>query len=129
MLFSSKNKKGRQDLKLYNPKETYLLTTHIISDYNDESGAGPISVTQYFLATKKEGKFYELFSKVEIKYEDNSISDFIFKSFNEPIIKKAEKLEKYVKDPDTNLTAEELFHFITMKNANKIIWKDSKEDA
>lgn len=44
------------------------------------------------------------------------------------MIKKAEKLEEYVKDIDKKIRAEELFYFITMKNTEKIIWRDSEED-
>ena len=67
MLFSKKrykNKEERKDLKIYNPKEIYVLTTDIVSDCDDGSGAGPRSITQYYLATKEEEKFYELISKV-----------------------------------------------------------------
>ena len=115
----NKNKKSRQDLKIYNPKEIYVLTTDIVSDCDDGSGAGPRSITQYYLATKKEEKFYELFSKVEIKYADNSTPGFTFGNFNTPMIKKVEKLEEYVKDLNAKLTAEDLFYFLTMLNGSK----------
>ena len=114
----NKNKKSRQDLKIYNPKEIYVLTTDIVSDCDDGSGAGPRSITQYYLATKEEEKFYELFSKVEIKYADNSTPGFTFGNFNTPMIKKVEKFEKYVANPNAKLTAKDLFYFLTMVNTN-----------
>ena len=131
MLFSKKrykNKEERKDLKIYNPKEIYVLTTDIVSDCDDGSGAGPRSITQYYLATKEEEKFYELFSKVEIEYADNSTPGFTFGSFNTPMIKKVEKLEKYVKDPNIKLTAEQLFYFITEINTDEMILRDLEEN-
>lgn len=131
MLFSkerNKNKEERQDLKLYDPKQIYVLTTDIVSAYNDGSGAGPRCIVQYYLATKEEEKFYELFSKVEIKYVDNFTPGFTFKSFSTPMIKKVEKLEEYVKDPNIKMTAKELFYFITEKNTDEIILKDAEEN-
>lgn len=113
-----KIRKGRQDLKLYNPKRIYLLTTEIVSNCDDGSGAGPRSITQHYLATKEEEKFYELFSKVEIKYADNSTPGFTFGNFNTPMIKKVEKFEKYVANPNAKLTAKDLFYFLTMVNTN-----------
>ena len=89
----NKNKEERQDLKLYDSKQIYLLTTEIVSNCNDGSGVGPRSIIQYYLATKEEEKFYELFSKVEIKYADNSTPGFTFGSFNTPMIKKVENLK------------------------------------
>lgn len=115
----NKNKKSRQDLKLYNPKQIYVLTTEIVSNCDDGSGAGTRSITQYYLATKEEEKFYELFSKVEIKYADNSTPGFTFGSFNTPMIKKVEKFKEYVTNPNAKLTAEDLFYFLTMLNASK----------
>lgn len=118
----------RDDLAIYDPKDIYLLTTQITSDYNDGSGAGPICVTQYYLATKENEKYYELFSKVEITYEDNSTPGFTFGEFNTPMIELVEKLEKYVKDPNKKLSAKELFYFITMKNTELIISGDLEEE-
>ena len=123
-----KIRKDRQDLKIYNPKQIYLLITEIVSNCDDGSGAGPRSITQYYLATKKEEKFYELFSKVEIKYADNSTPGFTFGSFNTPMIKKVEKLEEYVTDSNIKLTAEELFYFITETNTTEIVLGYTKEN-
>lgn len=104
------------NLKKYNPKKIYLLTTRILSDYDDRRGAGPKkSITQYYLAKKKGKEFYELFSKVKIEQK--------VKSFNKPIIEKIEFMVEYVKDPNKKLSAEELFYYITKLNTNEIIKK------
>lgn len=119
-IFNKKKRKNkdRQFLKLYDPKEIYLLTTEIISNCDDGSGAGPRCVTQKYLATKKDGKFYEFFSKVEIKSKDTSVPGFSFREFNVPMIEKVEFLKDYANDPNTLLTEEQLFYFITKVNAD-----------
>lgn len=105
-----------QNLKKYNPKKIYLLTTEIVSNYDDGSGAGPIKgITQYYLAKKKGKEFYELFSKVKIKEKG--------KSFNQPSIKEIESMVEYVKDPNEKLSAEDLFHYITKLNIDEIMKK------
>lgn len=94
--------------RLYEPERVYVLTTEIISDHNDGSGAGPIaSIQQYYLATKEQDKFYELFSKVELTKE---------KKFNIPYITKVESILKYVEDTEQILTSDELFEFVAKKN-------------
>lgn len=124
MLFGKKRNKDKDGRQLYNPKKIYLLTTKIISNCDDGSGAGPRSITQYYLATKEKEKFYELFSKVEIKYADDSTPSYEFRNFNTPTIKEVKKLEEYVKYPHIYLTAEELFYFITEINTDEIIRKN-----
>ena len=118
----SKNKKGEQKeqkLKEYNPKAIFLLTTEIISSYNDGSGLGPRIITQFYLATKKDEDFYELFSKVKIKKEEDTYSEeFGSKNFNTPYITQVEPLTDYVKDPNKMLTADLLFGFITKLNTD-----------
>ena len=42
----NKNKENRQEPKLYNTKQIYLLNTEIVSNCDDGSGAGPRSITQ-----------------------------------------------------------------------------------
>ena len=113
MIFKrSKKKKKEADKKrvyyskLYETERIYLLTTEVISDYNDGSGAGPIaSIQQYYLATKEQDKYYELFSKVELTEE---------KKFNIPHIVKVGRITEYVKDE--MLTSEELFEFVLKRN-------------
>ena len=118
MFFWKNNQNNKRDnLKKYNPKEIYLLTTDIISSYG--TGDGPMCFTQCYLATKENKKFYELFSRVEITYEGR---------FDIPFIKKVEKFEKYVKDPNIKLTAEELFYFINRTNAANRVQEHSVEE-
>lgn len=94
--------------RLYEPERIYVLTTEVISDYDDGFGAGPMaSIQQYYLATKEQDKFYELFSKVELTKE---------KKFNIPYITKVESITKYVEDVEQMLTSEELFEFVVKRN-------------
>ena len=113
-----RKKEKREYVELYSPKEIYLLTTQIISKCDVGSGVGPICFTQKYLATKKDGKFYEFFSKVEIKYEDHSTPGFSFGEFNVPMIEEVEYLKDYANDPNILLTGEQLFYFITEINTN-----------
>ena len=117
-------KKGRKDLKVYDPKEIYVITTEIISECNDASGGGPRCTTQYYLATKEDGRFYELFSKVEIKYADNSTPGFTCMTFNISIIKEVEDFKDYVVNKNTKMTDEELFYFLNMLNARPKVLQD-----
>jgi len=124
-------KKGRENIKLYDPKKIYLLTTEIISDSDDGSDAVSRSITHYFLATKEKGKFYELFSKVEIKYPDNMAPGFTFRKFNRPMIKEVESLKKNVVNPNKKLSAKDLFYFLNMLNAKPKVLEfpdETKED-
>ena len=129
MFFRKKKDKneGRGNIKLYDPKEIYVLTTEIISDYDDGSGVGPRCTTQYFLATKEKEKFYELFSKVEIENPDNSTPGFTFMKFNEPMIKKVESLNKYVVNQNKKLKAKELFYFLNMLNVRLEVLGNTEE--
>lgn len=123
-----KKDKKRKELPVYNPKELYLLTTNIVSNYDDGKGFGPRYVEQYYLTKMKDNKYYEIFSNVEIKYEDDSTAGFICREFNTPMISKVEPFTEYVKDPNKKLTTEEIFYFITMINVQKIIKDSTKEN-
>ena len=124
MCTDSKNEKGEQKEQKpeeveYNPKDIFLLTTEIISSYDDGSGLGPRIITEYYLATKKDEDFYELFSKVKIeKEEDTHSEEFCCKNFNTPYITQVEPLTDYVRNPDKKLTADLLFGFITEANTD-----------
>lgn len=122
----TKSKSIRKE-RIYNPKKIYLITTMIASDCNKENSGVIRNVTQYYLATKEGEKYYELFSKVELKYEDTEAAGFKFSNFNIPVIKEVEKLEKYVKHPNAKRAADELFYFITKMNAEKEVLEDSKQ--
>lgn len=134
LCIKSKNEKSKQkEQKLkegrYNPKDIFLLTTEIISSYNDGSGLGPRIITEYYLATKKDEDFYELFSKVKIeKEEDTQGKGICCQQFNTPYIVKVEPLIDYVKNPDKMLTEELLFGFITEANTDNRIEDLAKRD-
>ena len=69
------------------------------------------------MTTTEKGKFYELFSKVEIEYPDNMTPGVTFGKFNTPMIKEVESLKKNVVNPNKKLSAEDLFYFLNMSNA------------
>lgn len=124
MCTDSKNEKGEQkeqkpEEREYNPKDIFLLTTEITSNYNDGSGFGPRVITEYYLATKKDENFYELFSKVKIEKEEDTHSEGVCcKNFNTPYITQVEPLTDYVRNPNKKLTADLLFGFITEANTD-----------
>lgn len=122
----SKKEKKRKDLAIYDPNEIYLLTTTIKSCYDDGTGIAK-SVEQYYLAKMEEGKYYEIFSGVEIKCADSSTEGYVVGEFNTPTIKKIEPFTEYVKDPNKKLSTENLFYFITTINAAKIIEENTKK--
>lgn len=126
-IFNSKKEKKRTDLAIYAPSEIYLLTTTIISSYDDGTGCGPRCIKQYYLAKKENDKYYELFSGVEIRCLYNSTEGYTDGEFNTPIIEKIEQFTEYVKDPNKKLSTEKLFYFITMFNAAKIIEQNTKK--
>lgn len=135
MCADSKNEKGEQkeqkpEEREYNPKDIFLLTTEIKSNYNDGFGGGPRRIiTEYYLATKEDEDFYELFSKIKIKKEeDTHDKGFCYQSFNTPYIVKVEPLIDYVKKPNKRLTGELLFGFITEANTDNRIEDLAKRD-
>lgn len=118
--YQSKIKNNK--MKVYDPKDIYLLTTEINSNYR------LIVVTQYYLAIKKQGKFYELFSEVEIeKEEDTHENGFCMQYLNKPYIVKVEPLINYVKKSRKKLSAKLLFSFITKLNIDEHL-KDVEDD-
>lgn len=126
-IFKLNKEKKRKELASYDPNEMYLLTTTIVSSYDDGTGVGPRCVEQCYLAKMEDGKYYEIFSGVEIKCADNSIEGYAFGEFDTPTIEKIEPFTKYVKNPNKKLSTEKLFYFITMFNAAKIIEQNTKK--
>ncbi len=103
--------------KRYNPKKFFLVTTEIISGYNNGSGARPLkSITQYYLATKKGEEFYELFFKVKLQKKNSSKVGSRFLQFDIPFITRVEPMTDYVKNEKEKITLEDLFYFITDMN-------------
>lgn len=108
--------------KIYKVEEIYVVTTKIISNYNDKSREGPKSVTMYFLAKYENEEYYELFSDKKFekeKEQDENISSY---DFNTPYITKVENLSKYLKDKNkVTIDGNLLFDFITNMNVlNKL---------
>lgn len=103
--------------------EVYVLTTEIISDYYDENDYGPQIVTFYYLGTKKEDSYYELFSGEKlIEEKDTHFYDLVSKKFNVPYITKVEEFKKYLKDKKKKtIKLRLLFDFITDMNVTEII--------
>lgn len=100
----------------------YVLTTEIVSNYDDGSGWGPQVVTLYYLGTKKKDEYYELFSGVKLEKNKNS------KTFNKPYITKVEPLNEYLKDEEMKtIKLELLFDFITDMNVTKIVSQRSSD--
>jgi len=95
----------------YDPKEIYVLSTIVISDFDYGMGACRRRLKKYYLAQKKDDCYYELFSKVRVDQGP-------IKHWNAPYVKKAELLEVYIKEVDFKLSAEFLFLFITKMNTD-----------
>lgn len=102
-------KKERQELEIFDINDIYVLTTSIVSSYNDGNGNGPIYITKKYLAEKEDENFYELFSGV--KFSNST-------SFDVPKIEKVEHLTDFVilKGTYTKLSAKVLFYLITQWN-------------
>ena len=126
MLFAKKNKID----------EVYVLKTYIVSNINDGTGTGPRCITCYFLAKKekknilnfflkREKKYFELFSNVEIKKESTY--------FNIPVIEEEKPLTDYISDEYKKKAMESklLFDFLlhlNMENIMELIIDIERED-
>lgn len=109
--------KTRLNLNKEEVGKIYLLTTSIISNYNDGSGLGPRVVTRYFLAKENKGKYYELFSNVLIKEKEANGG-----YFNTPCIEKIEPLTKYMKNPGKKTMEKKLlFDFLLELNTDEFV--------
>ena len=99
----------------FNCTDVYILTTTILSSYNDGMGCGPRSVKWYFLSTKRENEYYELFSDKKFEKESRT-------TFDEPLIEKIEPLKDYLKDKNQKtINIQSLFEFITLMNVKATI--------
>lgn len=117
--------------------DVYVVTSIIISDYNDGTGVGPRCVTMYFLASCEDGEYYELFSGIKLKKKEQPENDILFQNFNTPYIEEVAPLTKYLKNPNkVVIDIQSLFDFITYMN---VLWtlgalsdeeknEDSEED-
>lgn len=86
--FLGKSKKrNRQEERIVNCSEIFVAKTTIYSSFLDPHGGGPLTLEKYFLVTEKDGKYFELFSGVEIKKESDIHSNGFAVSFkNTPYI-------------------------------------------
>lgn len=113
-----------------NVDEVSVVTTSIISCYNDGTGAGPRCVTYYFLARLENGKYHELFSnKILEKEADTHREGAMIASFDEPYIVKVKPLKDFLKDTNTReLGLDSLFNFILHYNVLNSLGAFDKED-
>ena len=95
--------------------DIYVISSLIISSYDDGTDDGPYTVTMYFLAKCINNEYYELFSGK--KLEKESQNDSSTKSLDTPYVLKAEPLKNYL---NTNkIDIQSLFDFITLFNVEK----------
>lgn len=126
-IFELKQKKRlKDDTAKVEVQQVKVLTTEVISNYNDGSGLGPRVLTIYFLARENNGKYYELFSGVLIEsYEETG--EVNFANFNTPYIKEVEPLTNYLRNPDKKMIEKHLlFGFILEMNIDENIRESSE---
>ena len=98
--------------------DIYVISSLIISSYDDGTDDGPYTVTMYFLAKCINNEYYELFSGT--KLEKESQNDSSPQSLDTPYVLKAEPLKNYLTDENTNkIDIQSLFDFITRFNVEK----------
>lgn len=97
--------------------EVYVVTSKIISSYNDETGYGPMCVNMYFLAKCKDGEYYELFSGRKLENKKQPEDGFLLQTFDTPYVKESEPLSNYWKNSNqVTIDIQSLFDFITNMN-------------
>lgn len=127
MFFKKKTEKARNIRKneahVIMCNDVYVLTTEIVSNYNDGNSFGPQIVTLYYLGIKAEDEYYDLFSGVKLEKEECTKSKcYIVKTFNKPYITKVEPLKEYLNDKKKEtIELELLFDFITDMNVTEIV--------
>ena len=126
-----KNKKERKvkENEIVRCDDVYVLTTEVVSNYNDGSDSGPQFVTLYYLGTKKEDQYYELFSGRKLRKEEDSKSECcVCKAFNKQYITKVEPLKEYLNNKEREtIGLELLFDFITDMNVTEIVSQRSSD--
>lgn len=117
--FMNKFRSSENKSNLIDTKDVFLLTTYVVSSYDDGSHDGPKMVKVLFYATKGENAYYELFSGMEIKPFD---VEHPIECFDKAFMKKAEPLAKYLRNPnDSMMKASELMEFLTLLNTQEIL--------
>ena len=125
-------KRNRQEERIVNCSEIFVAKTTIYSSFLDPHGGGPLTLEKYFLVTEKVGKYFELFSGVEIKKESDIHSNGFAVSFkNTPYIENITPLVQYLRDETLKtllktLSYENLFDSITTINV-ELIFSSKKE--
>lgn len=117
--FRKKKRKGtiKSNIKV---ADVQLVTSIIISNYNDGTGLGPRCVIMYFLTSCEDGEYYELFSGIKLKKKEQPENGILFQNFNTPYIEEVEPLTKYLKNPNkVVIDTQSLFDFITYMN---VLW-------
>lgn len=118
--FSKRKKENKKNKETYLAEEVYVLKTVVTSNYYDGTGLGPRCVTMYFLASRKEETYYELFSGRKIEKESDTISDnFRFMTFNVPYIEEVKSITEYSKEK--SFRKDLLFDFITEMNVLNVL--------
>lgn len=101
-------------------KDIFVVKAELISNYNDGSGAGPMYVTQYFLAEIKNEQICELFSGTVLEKENKD------KHFNTYYVIKSEPLKIFLKNAEMiKVNKTELFNFINNLNAVHFLGGDT----
>jgi len=119
MAFFKKKQKGTIN-SIVKVDDIHVITSQIISSYNDGSGGGPYCVTMYFLAKHIDNEYYELFSGKKLEQEKEPKDGFSSQNFDTPYVKKAEPLKKYLRNQNkTTIDIQSLFDFITIMNVDK----------
>ena len=111
---------------LIDTRNVFLLTTYVVSSYDDGSHDGPKMVKVLFYATKGENAYYELFSGMKIEPFD---VEHPIECFDKAFMKKAEPLSKYLSNPsDYMMKASELMEFLTILNTQETLKAKSKQE-
>ena len=117
---------GEDKSNLIDTKDVFLLTTYVVSSYDDGSHDGPKMVKVLFYAKKGENAYYELFSGMEIEPFD---VEHPIDCFDKAFMKKAEPLSKYLRNPENSMMkASELMEFLTLLNTQEILKAKSKQE-
>jgi len=122
----NKFRSGEDKSNLIDTKDVFLLTTYVVSSYDDGSHDGPKMVKVLFYAKKGENAYYELFSGMEIEPFD---VEHPIDCFDKAFMKKAEPLSKYLRNPENSMMkASELMEFLTILNTQEILKAKSKQE-
>ena len=116
MAFFSRKRKGTINANV-KVADVYVVTSMIISSYNDGTVGGPMCVTMYFLAKCEGGEYYELFSGKKLEKEKQPENGILSQTLDTPYVKKAEPLTQYLRNPNKlTIDIQSLFDFITDMN-------------